>query len=111
MKNKLLSLLFVLAAMNAWGQTDVSKYYLSNYGFDTSFNYVSGGNTAVAQEILDINGWTRDFTADYTISGVYEFGFGGTFNNGTVPATGYDGEAGGGLALSTGLLSEAFCFR
>lgn len=102
MKNKFIFLLFVLAVLNVYGQTDVTKYYLSNYGFDTGFNYASGDNTAVAQEILPIDGWTRDFTADYTISGVYEFGFTGTFNNGTVPATGYDGEAGGGLALSTG---------
>ena len=39
---------------------------------------------------------------NYTITGVYEFGFKGTFNGGTVPEKGYDGEAGGGLALSTG---------
>ena len=73
MKNKFILLLFVLAVLNVFGQTDVTKYYLSNYGFDTGFNYTSGDNTAVAQEILPIDGWTRDFTADYTISGIYEF--------------------------------------
>lgn len=83
-------------------QTDVTKHFLSNYNFDTDFNYSSSSSANVAQEILEIPGWTPNFTIDYTISGVYEFGFKGVFNGGSVPASGYNGEAGGGLALSTG---------
>ncbi|MCM1311374.1 MAG: hypothetical protein NC206_03845 [Bacteroides sp.] len=86
--------------MNA--QTDVTTYFLSNADFDIGFNYSSSSSAVVAQEILEIPGWTPNFTINYTISGVYEFGFKGTFNGGNVPAAGYDGEAGGGLALSTG---------
>ena len=36
-------------------------------------------------------------------------GFGGVFNSATVPAKGYDGEQGGGLAISTGW-SQTFVF-
>ncbi len=83
-------------------QTDVTKYFLSNYSFDSDFHYTSSSSTAVAQEIKEIDGWTPGFDINYTITGVYEFGFGGTFNGASVPAKGYDGEAGGCLALSTG---------
>ena len=96
----LLTMLLTCLAMTA--QTDVSQYFIENYGFDTNFNYPASSTKNVAQEIKAIDGWTQDFTMDYTVTGVYEFGFGGVFNNGQVPAKGYDGEAGGGLALSTG---------
>lgn len=104
MKKKRRAFLFfaALLAAQAQAQTDVSKYYLTNYGFDSDFNYPASGSANVAQEINDIPGWTPDLSADYTITGVYEFGFKGKYNGATVPATGYDGESGGGLALSTG---------
>ena len=99
----------VLLVLALWGmvtsvgaQTDVSRYFLSNYGFDENFDYTAGQTFAVAQEILSIDGWTQGFSHNYTITGVYEFGFQGTFNGATVPSVGYDGEAGGGLVLSTG---------
>ena len=93
-------LMFIALCLNA--QTDITKYYLTNYRFDENFNYPASSSKAVAQEILQIEGWTQGFSMNYTITGVYEFGFKGTFNKGTVPAQGYDNEAGGGLALSTG---------
>ena len=99
--------LFISTAL--WAQADVSKYYLANPGFDSYFDYPASSTRKVAQEIKDIEGWTADLSATYTITGVYEFGFGGTFNNGTVPATGYDGESGGALALSTGW-EQTFCY-
>ena len=102
----LLTTLFFALATTMSAQTDVSKYFISNYGFDDNFNYSAESNTAVAQEILEIPGWTKGFTVDYTIAGVYQFGFQGTFNGGSVPAKGYDDEAGGGLALSTGWEQE-----
>lgn len=88
--------------MTASAQTDVTKFFLENYGFDDNFDYDAKSTKSVTQEILDIPGWTQDFTMNYTITGVYQFGFQGKFNNGTIPAKGYDGEDGGGLALSTG---------
>lgn len=102
MKAKLLFLLCFVTSTTLWAQDDITKYYLTNYGFDTGFHYDANSTAKVAQEILDIEGWTAELSADYTITGIYEFGFGGTFNSATVPAQGYDGEAGGGLALSTG---------
>ena len=109
MKSKFLFVLSVFAVLTARAQTDVTKYYLSNYGFDSDFHYTADSQDAVAQEIRTIDGWTPTFTIDYTITGIYEFGFGGTFNNGTVPSVGYDGEAGGALALSTGW-DQTFCY-
>ena len=93
---------FGLLTMSSMAQTDVTKYFLSNYGFDSDFDYDSSSTASVAQEIKEIDGWTPDLSATYTITGVYEFGFKGSFNGAVVPAAGYDGEAGGCLALSTG---------
>ncbi len=104
-----LTLALCAMAITASAQDDVSKYYLTNHGFDTGFHHEAGSRTAVAQEIRDIDGWTPAFSVDYTITGIYEFGFLGTFNGGTVPAAGYDGEAGGALALSTGW-DQQFCY-
>ncbi len=105
-----LALLVVLAThIPAIAQDDVTKFYLSNYGFDTDFDYTADSKVAVSQEIKEINGWTPTFNINYTITGVYEFGFGGTFNNATVPTQGYNGSTGGGLALSTGW-SQNFCY-
>jgi len=96
--------LFAAAAFSlcAMAQTDVTKYFLSNYGFDTNYDYISGNTTSVSQELKDVQGWTADLSANYTITGTYEFGFKGKFNNASVPSAGYDGEEGGCLALSTG---------
>ena len=101
---KIFLTLFMLTVTLVWAaaQTDVTKFFLKNYSFDSNYDYKAGQTQSVAQEILDIPEWTKGFTVNYTITGVYEFGFAGTFNNGTVPSVGYDGEAGGGLALSTG---------
>lgn len=109
MKQKTLCILLSLSALAAQAQDDVTKYYLSDYGFDTGFNYKSGATNTVAKEINEIEGWTPSLSADYTITGVYEFGFKGKYNGTTVPETGFDGEAGGGLALSTGW-EQTFCY-
>lgn len=96
----LLCSIFLSTTLNA--QTDVTQNFLVNYSFDDNFDYTKEQSNNVAQEIKEINGWIRDFNINYTITGVYEYGFLGKFNNGTVPATGYNGSQGGGLALSTG---------
>ena len=107
---RLLLTMFALASMLTWtvAQTDVTKFFLTNYAFDSGYDYTAGQTKSVAQEILEIPGWTQGFTIDYTITGIYEFGFVGTFNNGKVPSVGYDGEAGGGLALSTGWTQDFY---
>ena len=98
-----------LLASVAQAQTDVTKYYMTNYGFDSDFNYPASSNATVEKEINPIKGWTPNLSADYTITGVYEFGFQGKYNGATVPTTGYDGKAGGALALSTGW-EQTFCY-
>ena len=92
----------LLMVTGSFAQTDVTKYYLENYGFDDSFDYKSGQTTEVKQELKSVDGWTSELSADYTIVGTYEFGFKGKFNGASVPASGYNDEAGGGLAVSTG---------
>ncbi|MCR5180441.1 MAG: cell envelope integrity protein TolA [Bacteroidaceae bacterium] len=95
----LLSLLLPSCLM---AETDVTRLFLQNAGFDSNFNYDKSATGNVAQEILEVDGWINDCTANYTITGVYAFGTAKTFNsNGKVPAEGYDGSA-GCLALSTG---------
>lgn len=102
MKKFLLTPLLMLTTLCASAQTDLSRYMLVNYGFDTQFDYTAGQTTNVTQEIKDVEGWTADLSADYTIVGTYEFGFKGVYNTASVPATSYNNGTGGGLAISTG---------
>ena len=102
MRKLLLTSLAALLTTAASAQTDISKYYLANYGFDEHFDYKAGETTQVTEEILEVDGWTADLTATYTIVGTYEYGFKGVYNTASVPTTGYNGSTGGGLAISTG---------
>lgn len=82
---------------------DLTDYYLDNAGFDSGFNHTASESGNVAQEICSIDGWTKAFTVNYTITGIYQYGTAQTFNGTPIPAKGYDGTANGGcLALSTG---------
>lgn len=82
---------------------DVTEVYLQNAGFDSGIKYDKSQTGNVAQEISDIEGWTKNISVDYTITGIYAFGTSKTFNGTPVPAKNYDGTAAGGcLALSTG---------
>ena len=89
-------------SLTATAQTDVTADYLTDYTFDSGFHHKASETTKVDKEIKTIKGWTQGFTVDYTIAGIYEYGFAGTFNGGEVPAQGYEGSTGGALALSTG---------
>ena len=109
MNKKLLLFAFCFATLTAIAQDDVSKYYLANYGFDSDYDYKAGDTDKVSKEILDIPSWTANLSADYTITGVYEFGFKGTFNGASVPSVGYNDLPGGALALSTGW-EQTFCY-
>ena len=109
MKKFILTNIMLLVGILVHAQTDVSKYYLTNYDFNQYFDYTASLSTAVAQELLDVKGWTSELTANYTIVGTYEYGFSGTFNGASVPAAGYDGNTGGGLAISTGW-EQTFAF-
>lgn len=94
-----------LLSSSAWADVEISDLYLQNAGFDdeSHFDYRISDQGNVAQEILPIYGWTKDFSVDYTVCGIYEYGTGKTFNTyGKVPSSGYDNSKGGCLALSTG---------
>lgn len=82
---------------------DITSVYLENSGFDSDFDYTVSNSGNVAQEIREVNGWTKDIAVDYTITGVYQYGTAVTFNGASIPTTGFDGsDTGGCLALSTG---------
>ena len=97
-------MLTMLCAINAPAQTyDVTPFHLSNSGFDTDFDYTIDDTGNVAQEILDVKGWTKNISVNYTITGVYQIGTKKTFNGASIPSVGQDGTTDGGvLALSTG---------
>lgn len=103
--NYLFTLALSTLSSLAWADTDISDLYLQNAGFDdeSHFDYRISDQGNVAQEILSIYGWTKDFSVDYTVCGIYEFGTAKTFNTyGKVPSAGYQNSKGGCLALSTG---------
>ena len=102
-----LSLLW-MCALQAAADADITRYVMINAGFDRNYNHTAAESGNVAQELNEVPCWTSELSADYTVSGVYEFGYKGTFNGATVPAAGYNGETGGALALSTGW-SQTFC--
>ena len=94
--------MMALTPMAVHAQTDVTPLFIKNAGFDANFDHDKSATGNIAQEILEVNGWTKDIDVDYTITGVYEFGSAVTFNtSGSIPAAGLDGSA-GCLALSTG---------
>ena len=105
MRKHLLAIcLTALCATGAMAQDyDLTKLYLQNAGFDSRFDYTIDDTGNVEQEILDVDGWTKDISVNYTITGVYQIGTKKTFNGASVPSTGQDGTTDGGvLALSTG---------
>ena len=62
----MLTLALALSATSAYAQTyDVTPFYLSNSGFDTDFDYTIDDTGNVAQEILDVKGWTKNITVNY----------------------------------------------
>ena len=95
---------FVFVAVTANTQVDVTGQYLQNAGFDSNFNYGLSTTGNVAGDILNnVHGWAKDMNATYTVAGTFAYGSGATFNaSNPIPASGYLGSAGGGLALSTG---------
>lgn len=60
MKSYLKLISFFLAlfvtSISAMAQDDVTKYFLSNYGFDSDFDYTADSKAVVKEEIRDIKG-------------------------------------------------------
>ena len=82
---------------------DLTANYLKNSLFDENYNYTVSQTGNVAQELLEVDGWTSAHDANYTIVGVYQIGTKKTYNAAAIPALNAAGTAEGGvLALSTG---------
>ncbi len=91
--------------MTAAGQEyyDLTEHYLTNSLFDGEYDYDQTRTGNVAQEMQPVNGWTNDYTMNYTVVGIYQVGSPITYNGASIPASNADGEKSGGvLALSTG---------
>ena len=101
---KTICLITVTVAISATAaaEIDVTSRFLKNYGFDSHFDHKSGETTTVAQELNNVRGWISELSADYTILGVYEYGFKGKINGTVMPTNGYGESTGGALAVSTG---------
>lgn len=101
---KAICLITVTVAMSATAaaEIDITSRFLKNYGFDSHFDHKSGETTTVAQELNNVRGWISELSADYTILGVYEYGFKGKINGTVMPTNGYEETTGGALAVSTG---------
>ena len=98
-----LTLSLVLISASAQDYYDITSFYLNNAGFDTDLDYTIHDTGNVEQEIREVKGWTKNFSVNYTITGVYQIGTKKTFNGASVPSVGQDGTTEGGvLALSTG---------
>lgn len=96
-------LLTVLTTAVAQDYYDLTEHYLKNALFDSDYNYDAAQTGNVAQELLTVEGWTAEHSADYTIVGIYQIGTKKTYNGAAVPALNALGtDEGGVLALSTG---------
>lgn len=107
MKRKLLSLAIAVASgafMSLSAQTDVTATYLTNAGFDTSFDYdaLATGNLGTgAAGKKALAGWTIT-SGTNSCAGAFAYGTAATFNTATVPASGYNSSTGGCFAFSAG---------
>lgn len=89
---------------------DVTADFVTNYGFNSSNNYLKGTGTGVnlaagTGAVQSVNFWTQLQEGEWATGTSYEYGYSGTFNGVAVPAAGYDGVSGNGngaLALSAG---------
>lgn len=104
MKRFLFVSLCFATGLRCAAQSDVSSFFLTNNGFDTEFNYGADrtGNIA-GNAINEVYGWTNENTATYTLAGTFAYNDGVTFNGSSaLPASGFNGSAGGALGLTTG---------
>ena len=67
-------LLCLMCTAGAMAQVDVTAIYLKNAGFDSNYDYPIDATGNVAQEMLNVDGWTNDYSVAYTIVGTYQIG-------------------------------------
>ncbi len=83
--------------------TFVAYGTIENAGFDDeTINYIASATDAISASgdgatVYDIVGWTKNHTS-WGAAASIEYGFAGTFNGNTIPATDVDGTSGSGVA-------------
>jgi hypothetical protein len=99
------TVIFWLAAnVQSAAQTDVTDNYLTNAGFDVSFNYAAGATGELNSGTLsEVSGWTHG-SASNSLSATFQYGTAATFNGTrySIPASGYDGASGGCIVINAG---------
>jgi len=89
--------------------TDVTATYLKNPGFDTDCTYKVGGTEVVGTTspptTNPVSDWTVGTSESWGVAASVEYGWNGTFNTSSAPASGSDGSSGSGhgaMAMSIG---------
>jgi hypothetical protein len=104
------SLLLMLGLVNfqlMQAQTDVTEGILTNAGFDASLRFKAGdaasnlGSANGGANIHTVEGWTIETIGDNSAASTFEYGYTGTLNGQSIPATDRDdGTTGGVLGIS-----------
>ena len=116
LKSLKIMLFFIAFYTNTHAQDiDVTQTYLNNAGFDINCNYLTGGNETISISTPPntnvVDGWSL---ADVEVKGwgaasTFEFGWNGSFNGASLPATdsnGLTGSGQGALGISIGLSGD-----
>ncbi|AXP81484.1 Glycosyl hydrolase catalytic core [Mariniflexile rhizosphaerae] len=101
MSMQLLLIIFLSAfSLQSFSQTDVTNTHLTNAGFNTNCNYLTGGTGTVATadpgNTSNIEGWTLTSVQPWSAAATFEYGWNGTFNGVSTPASGSDAASGAG---------------
>ena len=104
MKRSLVTLSCLAASLCASAQTDISSFFLNNNGFDSGITYGAERTGNISGDVINnVEGWTNETEATYTVAGIFAYNPNLTFNSSyKLPAEGYDGSTGGALGLTTG---------
>ncbi|WP_340112443.1 glycosyl hydrolase [Maribellus mangrovi] len=110
MKERLFfTLIGLISLMPVFAQQDITDTFLTNAGFNSNFNYPIGYTGSVTSTnpgtMRSVTGWTSGPVIDWSVTGTYEYGWTGRFNDAAVPTSGYDEATGpgeGALGLSVG---------
>lgn len=100
-KSLILTLAVAGVASGAYAQDyyDVTSAYLLNAGFDQRFTYAVGDTGNVVADNISSVGYWDVSAVKVGVLGVWQWGSAKTLEGLSVPAAGFGGEAGGGLAF------------
>lgn len=100
-KSLILTLAVAGVASGVYAQDyyDVTSAYLLNAGFDKGFNYAVGDTGNVVADNISPVGYWDVSSVKVGVLGIWQWGSAKTVDGLNVPAAGFGGEAGGGLAF------------